>query len=93
MIAESRAWPGATDAGKRLAVVNPPRTFDWVRLGFWLGGVTFGIGGCLVGGRMPYQHPVALAFSVIWWGIYVGSLGASLGALLTFLIPSSQRKN
>jgi hypothetical protein len=30
---------------------------------------------------MPYHYPVAMAISVIWWGIYIGCLGASLGAL------------
>jgi hypothetical protein len=31
---------------------------------------------------MPYHHPVGIAISVIWWGIYLGCFGASLGALV-----------
>jgi hypothetical protein len=50
--------------------------------GFWLGGVIFGAGGCFWGASMPYEYPVGVALSVLWWGIYVGFLGASLGALL-----------
>jgi hypothetical protein len=51
-------------------------------IGFWLGGVLLGAGGCLLGAAMPYKHPVAVAVSILWWGIYCGCLGASLGALL-----------
>jgi hypothetical protein len=50
--------------------------------GFWLGGVLLGLTGCIVGVCMPYRHPVAVAISALWWGIYLGCLGASLGALL-----------
>jgi hypothetical protein len=31
---------------------------------------------------MPYQHPVGVVVSVLWWGWYFGCLGMSLGALL-----------
>jgi hypothetical protein len=31
---------------------------------------------------MPYRHPVAVAANVLWWGIFLGCLGASIGALL-----------
>jgi hypothetical protein len=31
---------------------------------------------------MPYQHLVARIISVLWWGIYLGVLGASIGSLL-----------
>jgi hypothetical protein len=50
--------------------------------GFSLGGVILGAAGCLFGASMPYQHPVGMAVSVMWWGIYLGCFGASLGALL-----------
>jgi hypothetical protein len=30
---------------------------------------------------MPYRHPVAVTMSVVWWGIYSGCFGASIGAL------------
>jgi hypothetical protein len=34
---------------------------------------------------MPYHHPIAVTISVIWWGIYIGCLGASLSALVGLL--------
>src|SRR5262249_26478241 len=55
--------------------------FDRIAMGFWLGGVGLGMGGCILGACMPYHHPVAVAISVLWWGIYLGCLGASIGAL------------
>jgi hypothetical protein len=46
---------------------------------------------------MPYHHPVAITASVIWWGIYLGSLGASLGALAGLVLrrarPSGETKS
>jgi hypothetical protein len=30
---------------------------------------------------MPYRHPVAVTANVLWWGIFLGCLGASIGAL------------
>jgi hypothetical protein len=41
-------------------------------IGFWLGGVILGAGGCLWGASMPYQHPVGVAISILWWGIFFG---------------------
>jgi hypothetical protein len=41
-----------------------------------------GAGGCLFGASMPYHHPVGVAVSVLWWGLYFGCFGTSLGALL-----------
>jgi hypothetical protein len=43
---------------------------------------------------MPYHHPVAMSISVIWWGIYLGCFGASLGGLFgsfTQCAPSAAR--
>jgi hypothetical protein len=51
-------------------------------IGFWLGGAGLGTCGCLLGALMPYCHPAAVAISVLWWGIYLGCLGASVGALV-----------
>jgi hypothetical protein len=51
-------------------------------LGFWLGGAVLGTAGCIVGAWMPYRHPVAVTANVLWWGLFLGCLGASLGALL-----------
>jgi hypothetical protein len=74
--------PTDTCARKRQAVAGLSRwrRFDRVSIGFWLGGATLGTGGCILGACMPYHHPVGIAISVIWWGIYLGCFGASLGA-------------
>jgi hypothetical protein len=50
-------------------------------IGGCLGGVVLGAGGCLLGASLPYQHPVAVAVSMLWWGIYLGCLGLSIGAV------------
>jgi hypothetical protein len=50
--------------------------------GFWLGGIVVGVGGCILGSFMSHGHPVGEAMSVLWWGIYLGCFGASIGALL-----------
>jgi hypothetical protein len=47
---------------------------------------------------MPYRQPVAVAISVLWWGVYLGSFGASIGALIALFTkstpaPPSQRGN
>ena len=81
--------------GQRAA--NPCRRFGR-GVGFWLGAVLLGLGGGILGGWMPYQHPVAVACGVLWWGIYFGCFGASLGALVglwaeqTFPPPSEEEK-
>ena len=54
-------------------------------VGFWLGGVVLGAGGCILGACMPYHRPVAVIIGVLWWGTYLGCLGASLGALFGLL--------
>jgi hypothetical protein len=63
------------------SLVHPHR-FSPLTIGFWLGGAGMGIGGCLLGALMPYRHPVAVALSVLWWGLYFGCFGASVGALV-----------
>ena len=59
--------------------------FSPVIIGFWLGGAGIGIGGGLLGAVMPYRHPVAVALSVLWWGLYFVCFGASVGALVGVL--------
>jgi hypothetical protein len=65
-------------------------------IGFWLGGAVFGIGGCVLGVCMPYHHPVAVVISTLWWGIYLGCFGASVGALVAMpfegaaVLPASE---
>jgi hypothetical protein len=77
--------PATTDICARKRQANASlsrwRRFDRVSIGFWLGGATLGTGGCILGACMPYHHPVGVAISVIWWGVYCGCFGASLGAL------------
>jgi hypothetical protein len=63
-----------------------------VSLGFWLGGISLGAAGCILGACMPYQRPVAVAMSVVWWGVYLGCFGASLGALLGLLTGRARRR-
>jgi hypothetical protein len=52
------------------------------KLGFWLGGGLMGTGGFILGVYMPYHHPVAVVISALWWSIYLGCFGASVGALI-----------
>jgi hypothetical protein len=54
-------------------------------IGVWLGGVALGTVGCIVGARLPYHDPVAVVISVLWWSLYLGGLGASIGALIAVL--------
>jgi hypothetical protein len=56
------------------------RRFDRVGIGFWLGGIALGTVGFIVGACMPYRHPAGVTISVLWWGIYLGCFGASIGA-------------
>ncbi len=58
-------------------------------VGAWLGGITLGTGGFLFGASMPYQHPVGVAVSALWWGVYFGCLGLSLGAVLGVWVEPS----
>jgi hypothetical protein len=66
-------WEGQTGMRRR---------FDLTSIGLWLGGIALGTAGCIVGACMPYSYPVARVVSALWWGIYVGSFGASVGGLL-----------
>jgi hypothetical protein len=78
---------------QRCAAANPVRRWDRVTVGFWLGGVVLGTAGCLYGAWQPYSHPVAVTTSTLWWGIYFGSFGCWLGALigtLTKRAPDAQ---
>jgi hypothetical protein len=72
--------PRAAIDGDRKSVV---RCFRVNRtMAFWLVGTGMGMGGCVLGALMPYHHPVAVAMSVLWWGIYFACLGAGVGALV-----------
>src|SRR6516165_2186580 len=71
-------WPRTPATNER----NSPAPFARRTVGFWLGGGLLGTAGCILGVCMPYQHPVAVMISVLWWGIYLGCFGASVGALI-----------
>jgi hypothetical protein len=58
-------------------------------IGFWLGGIVLGTAGCIIGAAVPYEHPVAVTTSMVWWGIYIGSFGGSVGALIGVLIEGT----
>jgi hypothetical protein len=66
---------------RREGAARSPRV-AWPTIAFWLGGSLLGTGGCILGLCMPYQHPVAVAMSALWWGIYSGSFGATVGAVI-----------
>ena len=68
--------PQANPVSLALRRLNP------VAVGFWLGGFVLGTAGAIVGACMPYCHVVAVTISILWWGIYLGCFGASIGALL-----------
>jgi hypothetical protein len=75
--------PGAVATPQpRLAAEGLRRRLDRGAVGFWLGGVALGIGGCVLGGCAGYRHPAGLAGSAFWWGLYAGCLGAGIGTLL-----------
>jgi anti-anti-sigma factor len=63
------------------------RRFDRT-IGFWLGGIVLTTAGCIIGATLPYEHPVGVVTSMIWWGIYAGASGASVGVLLGILAES-----
>ena len=71
--------PDATGTREQKSPESP--RFARASFGFWLGGA-LGTGGCILGVCMPYHHPVAVVISALWWGIYLGCLGGSIGALL-----------
>jgi hypothetical protein len=75
---------------------NPVRSPQLARraLGFWLGGGLMGTVGGILGVCMPYRHPVAVVISTLWWGIYLGSFGASVGGLIALFAERApaQRK-
>jgi hypothetical protein len=72
------SWPRVPATSE----LKSPARFGRRTVGFWLGGGLLGTAGCILGVCMPYQHPVAVAISVFWWGIYLGCFGASVGALI-----------
>jgi hypothetical protein len=85
--AELCAICSSADAAEGKELIPPARgpRFARTTIGVWLGGVVLGTVGCIVGIRLPYHHPVAVVMSVLWWSLYLGGLGASIGALIAVL--------
>jgi hypothetical protein len=89
-IQNPRPVPTTTENGEQQKTVCPRKwrpaaeptggRFDWVAIGFWLGALALATGGSLLGACMPYRHPVGVTMAMLWWGIYLGCLGASIGA-------------
>src|SRR5262249_44302711 len=85
-----RPFPSTTENGNRQSTAHrherrpaaepDGRRFDRVTIGLFFGGVALGTAGCILGASMPYRHPVGVTISVLWWGTYLGCLGASIGA-------------
>jgi hypothetical protein len=71
---------GKSASSRRKRRTADQRQWNRVTVGFCVGGIAMGIAGCVLGAYMPYQHPVGISISVLWWGIYLGCLGASIGA-------------
>jgi hypothetical protein len=78
---QTRSWRDAVGPGKPKSRVRG-RRFGPASIGFWLGGGFLGKVGCIVGVCMPYHYPIAVLMSALWWGIYFGCLGASVGFLI-----------
>jgi len=79
--------PAPAGNGKGKSVVRRLR-FDRT-IGFWLGVIVSGTAGCIIGASAPYHHPVAVTMSALWWGIYFGAFGGSVGALIGLLTESA----
>jgi hypothetical protein len=67
------------------------RRIDRLTLGLWLGGAALWMAGFVFGTRMPYSHPVGIACSALWWGIYFGCFGACIGSLLGMWMEEGRR--
>ena len=78
--AKSR-WAVPTGMVQDGADVVRRRRWDPITIGMLAGGLVLAAVGVAVAASYSYAHPAGLAVSMIWWGIYCGALGASIGAL------------
>jgi hypothetical protein len=78
---QSTFFPSSVMEVKREPHKISRRPWSRITLGFWLGGMVFGTAGWILGASLSYQHPVARTISEVWWSIYFGCFGASIGAL------------
>jgi len=87
---DSGPFPITTEKWNRQAATRPHkrqtaliafrRHFDPLTIGFMIGGVAFAMGGCILGICMPYHHPIGVNISMLWWSIFLGIIGAYIGA-------------
>jgi hypothetical protein len=82
-VGPDRFSPAATARREPKTPARNPRS-DRVALGFWLGGLALGTAGGVLGVCMPYHHPVAVVISALWWGVYLGCFGGSVGGLIAW---------
>jgi hypothetical protein len=80
-VGPDRSWPKATARTEPKSPARSPR-FDRAMIGFWLGSLALGTAGGVLGVCMPYHHPVAVVISALWWGVYLGCFGGSVGGLI-----------
>jgi hypothetical protein len=79
----NKHWEKRIHPHGRPAAAKPSRRrFNWVAIGFLLGGLTLGTVGGILGACTASSHPVAVTISVLWWGLYLACFGGSIGALL-----------
>jgi hypothetical protein len=74
-------WAVPTGIVQGGADVVRRRRWDPITIGMLAGGLVLAAVGVAVAASYSYAHPAGLAVSMIWWGIYCGALGASIGAL------------
>jgi hypothetical protein len=87
-----RTVPRAAGTGTApKAATSSGRRLDWVAIGGRLGALFLGAVGVSVAASAPYRSPAGMAVSILWWALYCGCLGASLGALLGLWIQGGQR--
>ena len=87
--AVTRAETAPTELAAARDAIEFIRRSERARIAFWFGAIVLGIGGCILGACMPYTHPVALTISALWWGLFLGCFGGSLGALYCVLTEGS----
>ena len=74
-------WAVPTGMVQAGADVVRHRRWDPITIGMLAGGLVLAAVGVAVAASYSYAHQAGLAVSMIWWGIYCGALGASIGAL------------
>ena len=74
--------PAYLSAGNRQWQETRQRRLKRSTIGFWLAGALLGTAGCVLGASISYHHPAARILSALWWGIFFGCFGGSIGALI-----------